>query len=94
MHHKAVLSKSESEIKPWHAACSCGPTGDFVDEKAARGYLSFHLAKQGGINTVEFVDETAPLVVEEPSPEAQAAEMVSEGAPAEQPEVKETVADA
>jgi hypothetical protein len=68
MHHKAVLSKGESTVKPFHAQCSCGPTGDFVEKEQARGYLAYHMARLGMTETAEFIDETIP-VVEEPEQE-------------------------
>lgn len=80
MHHKAVLSKAESSARPFRAQCSCGPAGDFVEKETARGFLVYHLAKQGGLSTSEFIDET---VEPEPEPEVGSQNMVSEGAPAE-----------
>lgn len=64
MHHIARLSFGATPNKMFHAACSCGPSGDFGDRESANGFLVMHLTRLQGINSGEFVDETvAPLEV-------------------------------
>lgn len=89
MHHELKISFGEAIGRPFHVQCSCGTAGDFENHEFAVGYVAAHSVRLQGINSASFTDDTvAPLPVPtEPVQEAVAQE-------AEEPEVKETIADA
>jgi outer membrane biosynthesis protein TonB len=70
MHHLAKITFGKVENLPYHAECACGTAGDFAGKVEASNYVANHLTRLQGINSAEFVDETAtPMPVPQPEPE-------------------------
>ena len=63
MHHIGTITKT-TNVREFHAQCSCGPAGDFATKEDAAGYLQYHLGKQGGVSTCELVDKSDEPAVE------------------------------
>jgi hypothetical protein len=63
MHHIGTITKT-TNVRPFHAQCSCGPAGDFAVREDAAGYLQYHFGKQGGVSTTELVDKSEEPPVE------------------------------
>ena len=58
MHHRATITESRADGRPFKIQCACGTGGDFGSKEQAQVFMGIHFAALGGINTYEFVDAT------------------------------------
>ena len=59
MHHRAVITDSKADGRPFKIQCACGTGGDFGSKEQAQQFMGTHFAALGGINTYEFADSSA-----------------------------------